>query len=79
VIFGPKHTKFAEAKGLIDAGGGFAVCDMDDLQTVLERLLNDPASLARAQEAARRYVEERIGATGVIAGEVQQVLQARSS
>ena len=79
VIFGPKHTKFAEAQGLIDAGGGFAVRNGEELRAVLERLLTDPAALARAQEAARRYVDERVGATRVIAGEVQQVLQARSS
>ncbi len=75
VIFGPKHTKFAEAQGLIDAGGGFVVRNAGDLRDVLARLLDDPAVLARSQEAARRYVQERVGATAVIAGAVVNALR----
>lgn len=75
VIFGPKHTKFAEAQGLIDAGGGFVVRNAGDLRDVLARLLDEPAVLARSQEAARRYVQERVGATAVIAGAVVNALR----
>ncbi|MFT3884099.1 MAG: glycosyltransferase N-terminal domain-containing protein [Flavobacteriales bacterium] len=63
VIFGPRHTKFAEAQGLIDAGGGSEVRNAHDLSDVLQRLLNDPASLAVASAAARGYVQGRTGAT----------------
>lgn len=70
VIFGPKHTKFAEAKGLIDAGGGFQVRNADDLRAVLDRLLGDADALARAGEAAGKYVRERVGATERTAGEI---------
>jgi 3-deoxy-D-manno-octulosonic-acid transferase len=62
VIFGPKHTKFAEAQGLIDAGGGWCIKDAEELRTALEPLLNDPAVLRKASEAAGRYVRERVGA-----------------
>lgn len=63
VIFGPRHTKFAEAQGLIEAGGGFEVRDGAQLASVLQRLLGDPGLLASASEAAARYVQERRGAT----------------
>lgn len=63
VIFGPNHQKFAEAKGLIDAGGGFEVRDAKGLAEVLDRLINDPSARREASEAAGRYVRERVGAT----------------
>lgn len=63
VIFGPKHTKFAEAKGLIDAGGGFEVRSAEELRAVLDRLLGHKDALAKASEAARKYVRDRVGAT----------------
>jgi len=66
VIFGPQHTKFAEAKGLIDAGGGFEVRNAGELRTVLDRLLGDKDALAKAGEAAGRYVRERVGATELV-------------
>ncbi len=66
VIFGPRHTKFAEAKGLIDAGGGFEVRNADDLRAVLDRLLNDEAVLAQAGAAAAAFVRQHTGATEVV-------------
>jgi 3-deoxy-D-manno-octulosonic-acid transferase len=71
VIFGPRHTKFAEAKGLIDAGAGFEVKNAEELRAVLDRLLSDKDALAKASEAAGRYVHERCDATGKV---VEQVL-----
>jgi 3-deoxy-D-manno-octulosonic-acid transferase len=63
VIFGPHHHKFAEAAGLIEAGGGCEVRNAEELKVVLDRWLGDPAALAKASEAAARYVRERVGAT----------------
>lgn len=74
VLFGPRHTRFPEAQGLIDAGGGFCVRDAEELRTVLERLLGDAQALRQASEAARWYVAARIGATGRIVPEVLKVL-----
>jgi 3-deoxy-D-manno-octulosonic-acid transferase len=73
VIFGPRHGKFAEAKGLIDAGGGFEVRNEEGLRAVLGGLLGDPEALRKAGEAAKRYVASRTGATQVVA---QAVIQA---
>lgn len=63
VIFGPKHTKFAEAEGLMDAGGGFEVRNAEELRAVLDRLMGDRNALVKAGDAAARYVSERVGAT----------------
>ncbi len=75
VIFGPKHTKFAEAKGLIDAGAGFEVKNAEELRAVLDRLLSDKDALAKASEAAGRYVHERCGATDRIINAITGYLQ----
>lgn len=63
VIFGPNHARFAEAKGLIDAGAGFSVANKEELRGVLGRLLGDRNALDMASRAAARYVRERTGAT----------------
>ncbi|MCB0770365.1 MAG: hypothetical protein KDC00_08165 [Flavobacteriales bacterium] len=63
VIFGPDHQRFAEARGLIDAGGGFEVRDGAELRRVLDALTTDTGSRMRASEAARSYVADRVGAT----------------
>lgn len=74
VIFGSKHTKFTEAKGLIDAGGGFEVRNADELRAVLDRLFGDKDVLAAAGKAAGNYVRERVGATERIVGPVMRAL-----
>lgn len=76
VIFGPRHTKFAEAKGLIDAGGGFVVRNAEELRTVLAMLLGDPAALAKASDAAGRYVREHGGATERIVSTIGERLRS---
>jgi len=70
VIFGPRHTKFAEAAGLIAAGGGFEVRDAAQLRAVLTRLLSDESALRAASAAAQGFVRAHVGATGRISGRI---------
>jgi 3-deoxy-D-manno-octulosonic-acid transferase len=63
VIFGPNHARFAEAQGLIEAGAGYTVKNAEELRHLLQRFLDDADALARASQAAQRYVSERTGAT----------------
>ncbi|MEO8732725.1 MAG: hypothetical protein ABI373_00200, partial [Flavobacteriales bacterium] len=63
VIFGPKHHKFAEAQGLIDVGAGTCVNNERELATALRTLLSDRAALEHATAEAKRYVQQRTGAT----------------
>lgn len=74
VIFGPKHRKFPEAQGLIDAGAGQAVMNSAELAAALERWLHDPPLLRSASEAAARYVAERTGGAARVAAEVVRAL-----
>lgn len=63
VVFGPNHSKFREAAGLISCGGGFSYNDHKSLVTVLDPLYTDPGALTMAGEAAGRYISENTGAT----------------
>lgn len=75
VIFGPRHRKFAEARGLIEAGGGFEVRDAQALRVVLTRLLTDRSSREAASVAALGYVREHVGATARIIDAVDAALR----
>jgi len=63
VIFGPKHRKFAEAQGLIDAGAGACVNSEEELTAALRKWFGDPVRLEHASAEAKRYVQQRTGAT----------------
>ncbi|MCO6483949.1 MAG: hypothetical protein J5I62_14270 [Flavobacteriales bacterium] len=67
VIFGPKHRKFPEARGLIDAGAGREVRDADELLLALEHWFSDPEALHRASTAASAYVQQRTGSAKAVA------------
>ncbi|MCB0780644.1 MAG: hypothetical protein KDC03_14175, partial [Flavobacteriales bacterium] len=77
VIFGPRHRKFPEAAGLIAAGGGFEVRDANTLSATLHQLLDDPASLKAASQAAARFVRDHTGATDRVAGHLLRALSAQ--
>jgi 3-deoxy-D-manno-octulosonic-acid transferase len=74
VIFGPDHERYAEAQGLILAGGGFEVKDGAELGRVLKALTTDPGALQKASEAAHRYVADRTGATRTVVNGMRSVL-----
>jgi 3-deoxy-D-manno-octulosonic-acid transferase len=63
VIFGPKHRKFAEAQGLIDAEAGIRVNTEGELTATLRSWSSDRGWLERASANAKRYVQQRTGAT----------------
>lgn len=66
VIFGPNHTAFREALGLIDAKGGLPINGADDYNRIMTTFLSDKAALQSAGEAAGKYVTENSGATETI-------------
>ena len=63
VIFGPNHTRFREAMGLLDVHGAFSVTDYDDFSAIADRLLTDSDFRHAAGESAGRYVSTHAGAT----------------
>jgi len=63
VVFGPKYKKFKEARDLIENGAAFSVTNSKELKIKMDHLLNDPAELSKAGNAAKNYVEVNTGAT----------------
>lgn len=68
VIFGPRHEKFDEAKGLISGGGGFAVTDQDGFDNILNELLSKHPFREKAGRNAAAFVQENRGASAKILG-----------
>jgi len=63
VIFGPKHHKFKEAKGLIKSGGGFLITDEKTFTSKMDELLTYNELLETAGKSAGDYVNSHAGAT----------------
>lgn len=63
VIFGPKHHKFMEAKGLIEAQGGFSIANNDDFCGLMDRFLSDKEYLRESGLNAGNFVQSSSGAT----------------
>lgn len=63
VIFGPKYSKFQEARDLISSGGGFTVKTYEELESCINSLLKD---YQQSGEVAKNYVMSNTGATEII-------------
>ncbi|MBS1941135.1 MAG: 3-deoxy-D-manno-octulosonic acid transferase [Bacteroidetes bacterium] len=74
VIVGPRHKKFPEVQGLIEAGAGQEVRTVAELITALKRWLNDPQAVGKASEAASAYVAARAGGAARVAEVIVRVL-----
>lgn len=66
VIFGPNHTAFREALGLLDAKGGFTISSASEYDTLMQRLMTDAGALSEAGQRAGDYVQAESGATETI-------------
>lgn len=66
VIFGPNYQKFQEAKDLIKCGGGFSFAEEAEYMQLCLNLLENSAKRADAADAAKKYVSNHAGATGMI-------------
>lgn len=74
VIFGPRHEKFREAKGLLDCKGGFCVNDQNQINQVLDTLITDKEALADSGDAAASYIANNTGATQHIFNEIAKYI-----
>lgn len=72
VIFGPNYQKFKEAVDLKSEGGAFSITDFNQLQTIMNRLLNNVDALIKASEISKNYVAKNIGSTKLIIKKVFQ-------
>jgi 3-deoxy-D-manno-octulosonic-acid transferase len=77
VVFGPHVWNFRDtAERLLQAGGAVQVQDGAELETVVRRLLHDPAERARRGSAARQFVQQQQGATARTLDLLDGLLQA---
>ncbi len=66
VVFGPVFDKYIEAEELINAGGGFAINTLFELEAKFNELLNNKALYENACTNAGNYIASKTGATAKI-------------
>ncbi|MCM1377538.1 MAG: hypothetical protein NC097_03910 [Clostridium sp.] len=70
VIFGPKYSKFLEAKELTDLGGAFSIDSESAFHRIADRMLHDPEFLRQRGDWAGRYIQEKLGASDKIFNQI---------
>ncbi len=63
VIWGPNDEKYIEASGLIDAGGGFKIHDVNSFIKTLNILSDQTEKYTTACQSAANFISENAGAT----------------
>jgi len=63
VIFGPNHSKFKEAKDLIECNGGISISGTDDFSSRMNTFLAYSSLLQETGNSAKNYVADNLGAT----------------
>lgn len=66
VVFGPNHTAFREALGLLEVGGGFTISDSSSYNALMDSFIADREKLAAAGNKAGAYVVDNSGASDAI-------------
>ncbi|GBU08342.1 3-deoxy-D-manno-octulosonic-acid transferase [Bacteroidales bacterium] len=66
VVFGPRHQKFNEAKGLILKGGAVCIEEGGLLKPLLDSWLSDKSLIENAGIASKKYVQDNVGASRII-------------
>lgn len=72
VVFGPVYDKYIEAKGLVEAGGGFSAENALHLEKQFDRLFDDAILYKQASHAAADFVRSNAGATEKIISYIQE-------
>ena len=63
VFWGPNDEKYIEARGLINAGGGFKIHDINSFSKTLDILVDHTEKYTKASESAAKFIAENSGAT----------------
>ena len=73
VIWGPNDSKYSEAIGLRNAGGGIQIKDAGSLKTTIYQLLNDTSFYKATGDAALKFVQAHAGATQKTIESIKQI------
>ena len=71
VIFGPNNERFQEAQGLKACGGGQEITGADDFYRVMQRFIDDSATITEAGRQSGQFVAQMTGATQKILSDVK--------
>ena len=72
VLFGPNCHNSPEAEWLVAAGGATIIHDVRELSAALKDLTTDSAQREKSGTAAGKFVQERPGATALIAQRIER-------
>ncbi|RDV13401.1 3-deoxy-D-manno-octulosonic acid transferase [Pontibacter diazotrophicus] len=75
LFFGPRYSKFQEAKELVELNCAFPVSNAENLLLAFEKVYTSPAFRQRITENEKRYVKQQAGATAKIMADIQQLLK----
>ncbi|TAE45505.1 MAG: 3-deoxy-D-manno-octulosonic acid transferase, partial [Bacteroidetes bacterium] len=67
VFFGPRYGRFPEAVEMIKEGCAFAVSFSQNLTSGIQKILADPAERERISRTQIQHIQQRSGATRMIA------------
>jgi 3-deoxy-D-manno-octulosonic-acid transferase len=70
IIFGPVYEKFSEAVSLVEKGGAFSIENALELESLLDKLLNDDDYREKVNNVSKNYVNQMQGATEIILNEI---------
>jgi 3-deoxy-D-manno-octulosonic-acid transferase len=66
VIIGPNYEKFKEAVDLKNLGGAYPIHNFKELESTLNKFLNNNSQLSKASAVCKNYVEKNVGAANLI-------------
>ncbi len=72
VLFGPNCHNSPEAEELVAAGGAVIIHDVKELAAALKTLTTDTSQREKSGKAAGKFVQERTGATTLIAESIER-------
>lgn len=70
VLFGPNNKRFREAQELKSIGAGFQIGSTNELVTIMDKFISDPAYQQKAGQAAAGYVSSNAGSSQKILSSV---------
>ena len=66
ICFGSNYQKFQEAVDLINLNAAYSINNASELKQILNNLLNNEQFYATSASAAKKYVNDKIGACSKI-------------
>lgn len=74
IVFGPNHTKFAEAIELKKLKGAFSINNSEDFNNLMNQWIKDPAMVSEVSAISKKFVEDNTGACEIIMKEIEGYL-----